>query len=241
MRGRLLTFKVRSPSQINLCVEGLIGYKRSPQYLTTFDMLCTTLSRLVFSLACLTASSLAHSAYVINIRQVGPNVVATGSGTINTAGLTFLANVAGGGEMAGQVGRVLVGSSTPISSASVWSGATGSVFGTPAAKFIADSTTGGHVGPLNTIGLITPNGYVSGTPISSSATWLAVTLADQGLTPGTSYVWTWGAGPTADRLTVNVAAATAAPASVPTMSEVGTAALTLLLAGTAFLFMRRKR
>lgn len=204
-------------------------------------MFRTTFARLSLSLTCLAATSLAHSAYVINIQQVGPNVVATGSGTINTSGLSFFSNVWGGGEMAGQVGRVLVGSSPLVSPATVWTGATGSIFGTPAVKFNADSTTGGHVGPLNTIGLITPDGYISGTPISSSATWLSVTLADQGLTPGTSYVWTWGVGPTADSLTVNVAAAPVAPASVPTMSEGSAAALALLLAFAAFLSIRRKR
>lgn len=204
-------------------------------------MFCSTLSRLALSLACLTASSLSHSAYVVNIQQAGPNVVATGSGTINTTGLTFTGQASGGGEMAGQIGRVIVGSSTAVQPASIWNGATGSIFGTAAAKHNADSATGGQVGPLNTIGLITPNGYVSGTPITSSAMWLAVTLADQGLTPGTSFVWTWGAGPTADSLTVNVLAAPAAPAPVPAMSEAAAASLALLLAVAAFLLTRQRR
>jgi hypothetical protein len=39
-------------------------------------------------------------------------------------------------------------------------------------------------------GLIVPAGYISGNPLSDSATYDGATLASLGLTPGT-YTWTW--------------------------------------------------
>ncbi|HJP99782.1 MAG TPA: hypothetical protein VJ862_14575 [Rhodanobacteraceae bacterium] len=41
--------------------------------------------------------------------------------------------------------------------------------------------------------LILPQGYVSGTNITSGASWDYVTFADLGVRPGT-YTWTWGTG-----------------------------------------------
>jgi len=45
----------------------------------------------------------------------------------------------------------------------------------------------------NDPGLLVPRGYVSGAPLSSSATWNNATFASLGVTPGT-YEWTWGTG-----------------------------------------------
>jgi hypothetical protein len=44
---------------------------------------------------------------------------------------------------------------------------------------------------------------VSGAPLSGTATWAGATLSSLGLTLGT-YNYTWGSGPTADTLTVNI-------------------------------------
>jgi len=51
--------------------------------------------------------------------------------------------------------------------------------------------------------LITPDGYISGSALSGTATWSGTTISSLGLTPGT-YTWTWGTGPDADSLTVNI-------------------------------------
>jgi len=52
---------------------------------------------------------------------------------------------------------------------------------------------GDRVGIIRTLGVVVPSGYVSGTALSSSATWNSATVASLGVTPGT-YVWSWGAG-----------------------------------------------
>ena len=57
------------------------------------------------------------------------------------------------------------------------------------------------VGPPT--GLILPEGYSSGTPLSSSATFSGQTISGLGMTPGT-YVTTWGSGPNMDSYTLNV-------------------------------------
>ena len=76
-----------------------------------------------------------------------------------------------------------------------------------------------------------PTGYVSGTVITSGATWDNTTLAALGVTDGT-YVWTWGAGPNADSFTLNIGQS---PVPEP-------ASLALLGAGVVGLgLIRRKR
>jgi hypothetical protein len=61
---------------------------------------------------------------------------------------------------------------------------------------MADTGSGDGVGIFgsgsNTF-LILPQGYVSGTALSSSATWNNTTLASLGVTPGI-YGWAWGTG-----------------------------------------------
>ena len=56
---------------------------------------------------------------------------------------------------------------------------------------------GDRVGIIRTLGVVVPSGYVSGTALSSSATWNSATVASLGVTPGT-YVWSWGAGANQD-------------------------------------------
>jgi hypothetical protein len=57
---------------------------------------------------------------------------------------------------------------------------------------LATTGTGDIVG-IGGVQLLVPSGYVSGTALSSSATWNSATFASLGVTPGT-YFWTWGTG-----------------------------------------------
>jgi hypothetical protein len=70
--------------------------------------------------------------------------------------------------------------------------------------------------------LILPQGYVSGTALSGTATWANQTLASLGLTPG-QYVYTWGANATADSLTINLLTTSPLVVTTPFDSTPGTA------------------
>jgi len=60
---------------------------------------------------------------------------------------------------------------------------------------------------------------VTGATISGTATWTGQTFSGLGLIPGT-YTWTWGSGPSADRLVLQVGAI-AASQPVPAISDWG--------------------
>jgi len=79
------------------------------------------------------------------------------------------------------------------------------------------------------IDILVPQGYVSGTSLSGSATYSG-TLASLNVTPGT-YTWTWDSG--ANSYVLNIPPAPAVP-------ELGTLSLlALALAGVAVLGRRR--
>jgi hypothetical protein len=65
-------------------------------------------------------------------------------------------------------------------------------FGTGVATF-ADSSIGDTVAIYSGVQLTVPNGYISDSPLSDSATWDFATFSSLGVTPGT-YEWAWGTG-----------------------------------------------
>src|SRR6059058_2498987 len=148
----------------------------------------------------------AQAGYTVTLQQVGPDVVATGSGAIGLHGLTFSHSSSANPAIVPSSSNFLVrGVSiyTGPASSSVdsyfvpQSGPTG--FGSGSATY-ASSGSGDMVGifegfiygdPLRL--LTVPRGYVSGTALSDMATYSGKTLATLGVTPGT-YVWTWGTG-----------------------------------------------
>jgi hypothetical protein len=136
------------------------------------------------------------SPYVVTIDQVGTSVVATGSGDIDTTGLTLNNTfLSFDPEVVPDRPIILIGPSTlaelyqgPITGATE--------FGTggydPATTGTGDATgITEYPGPI--FYLSVPDGYTSDTPLSNTGTWTEATLAGLGLTPGT-YVWTWGTG-----------------------------------------------
>jgi hypothetical protein len=130
-------------------------------------------------------------------------VTISGSGTINTGGLTFGGSIINmGSEINPASGVILNGTPWPYT-ADYYTGAiTRPTFGTGNLT-LASSGSGGLVGaPGNTTVFIVPQGYVSGTLFSTTSTYNG-TLSGLGMTPGT-YVWSWGSGATADTLTLNV-------------------------------------
>jgi hypothetical protein len=155
-----------------------------------------------------------HAGYVVNVMESGGNVVATGSGTINTTDLTFN----GGGSFAGtqnfrpDLGVALFGP-TDLVHVDLFLGISGpSSFGSGIGDF-ADSGTGDFVGVLGPQQLVVPANYVSNSQLSSSTFFSGSTFSSLGLTTGT-YVWTWGSGANADSFTMNIVSSVPEPASL---------------------------
>jgi hypothetical protein len=151
------------------------------------------------------AAASSQAAYTITFQQEGSTVVATGSGSINTGGLTFLktSNIfVPKGDVAPYYGtaQVGVGSTYDIYSAPL----TPQMFGIGN----GDTTLTGsgdlvEVDPSDGL-ILVPAGYVSGSPLSGSSTFIGDSFASLPLIPGT-YVESFGSGPTADTFTVIVA------------------------------------
>jgi hypothetical protein len=71
--------------------------------------------------------------------------------------------------------------------------------------------------------VVVPFGYISDTPIMSSAIWANTTINGLGLAPDT-YEWTWGSGATAEDIKVIIPSAVPEPASL-TLLGLGAAGL----------------
>jgi hypothetical protein len=183
------------------------------------------------TLALASFGSRADAGFVINVTQVGSNVVATGSGSIDLAGLSFLfSGVDSSGVNPGN-GVIVIGPPV-ITSVDVYSGVTGPISFGGGGFTHASSGNGDLVAIEGALGdIVVPAGYGSGTSLSGSATFDNTTIAGLGLTPGT-YVYTWGVGPSADSLTVNVA---------PEPSSMVTGLIGMVLAGGAIVSRRRHR
>ena len=167
----------------------------------------------------------AEGSVIVNILQVGLNVVITGSGTINLSALSFFANTTATDVLIPDAGQAQVGPAS--GSVALYFPAAGPSTIGPGGQTLPSSGSGNLFGISS--GVVTvPQGYTSGTSLSGSATFNSATLSSLGITPGT-YVWTWGTGPTADSLTLN--------AGTPEPGSLSLIAAGLLLAG---LRMRRR-
>lgn len=138
----------------------------------------------------------------MTLAQVGPNVVATGSGTIDLAALTFVSgSVLFPTSILPRGGVILTGGAP--ASFDVYQSVTGPTSFGSGIEANAGSSSGDDVGIYRNEFVFVPAGYVSGDTLASSATWDGETFASLGATPG-SYVWNWGSGPTADSLTLDI-------------------------------------
>jgi hypothetical protein len=141
----------------------------------------------------------AQAGYIVTLQQVGPDVVATGSGPLNLTGLSKSNSFTIGPEIIPTAGgkfgaAILTGLTTTTDLyAGNLSGPTS--FGSGGLTY-ASSGSGDMVGKFGGLlgsGLIVPTGYVSGTALSGMAIYRGKTFCTLGVTPGT-YVWTWGGG-----------------------------------------------
>jgi hypothetical protein len=137
-------------------------------------------------------------AYTVTLQQVGSNVVATGSGAMDLTGLTgpFPGQGSGFGFI-GPSSAIIETGPKGLTNFDSYGGFTGPMsFGGGIAGAPTNTGSGDLVGinnfsHNNTIDV--PQGYISGTALSSSATWNNATFASLEVTPGT-YVWKWGDG-----------------------------------------------
>jgi hypothetical protein len=146
---------------------------------------------------------------IVNFQQIGGNVVATGSGSIDTTNLTLVGNTNNSAfvwanfPLGGSIFSTAIIGGTAIVPEDVYSGITGpSNFGS-GGQFFATSGSGDVFGVLANDVLDVPAGYASGSPLSATSTWSGATISNLGLTPG-SYTWTWGSGPPTDSFTLNI-------------------------------------
>src|SRR5579872_2667135 len=152
----------------------------------------------------------ARGAFIATATQVGSNVVATGSGTIDTAALTFKPSQDGGDYDSGySFSLAATFGIGPAASTLVdkYSGINGpSNFGSGVHVINATSGSGDIVEVANYFSVLdVPSGYVSGSPLSDTSTFNNQTFASMGMTPGV-YQWNWGSGPTADSYTLTIGA-----------------------------------
>ena len=150
------------------------------------------------------SASIGSASVIINFAQVGNNVTAIGSGTLDTSSLSIVGTNGAQDELSAASGQYQGG--TTGGQTDGYSGISGpGDFGPGNGQNnFPTSSSGDYFGLTAYNGrLFVPGGYVSGSPLSNTATWENTTYAFLGLSPG-SYVYTWGTGPSADSLTVNV-------------------------------------
>jgi hypothetical protein len=145
----------------------------------------------------------APSGFTVTINEVGPNVVMSASGSLDLTGLILVAT--GSGPLGGGIGvstaTFLMG--TTGSTFDLYSGftSTPSNFGAGGAGGNSTSSSGDVFGVIfqgaPPYELAVPNGYTSGTAISSTQTFASASFTSLGLTQGT-YTYTWGAGNSID-------------------------------------------
>jgi hypothetical protein len=153
----------------------------------------------------LSLQNVANATYTINVGQSGTNVVAVGSGTINTTALTLSATPPPTPRVNGNAALIYIGTGNVQQGTPVTAPAPANFGGGGGGVSATDSSTGDLVGAQAAGGahIIVPAGYVSGAALSSSAQWNNTTLSVLGLVQGT-YTYTWGSGATADSLIVHV-------------------------------------
>jgi hypothetical protein len=153
----------------------------------------------------LASQATSRAGVIVSLQEVGGDVVATGSGSIDTTALTLLGNTNNSANVwAGfPLGSFAVVGGTTTVPQDVYTGITGSASFGSGDQFFATSGGGDVFGVVANIVLDLPSGYVSGTSLSATSTWAGASFSSLGLTPG-SYSWTWGAGADADSFTLNI-------------------------------------
>jgi PEP-CTERM motif len=139
-------------------------------------------------------ASSAPPGYSVTLEQVGSNVVATGSGAIDLAGLTFITSGPTQSEVAPTFATEATGGAGNVDE---YSGATGP-FSFGSGVFTSATTGTGDLVGIQVLRdgsgfIFVPTSYVSDSALSDTATYTGQTFSSLGATPG-KYEWTWGSG-----------------------------------------------
>jgi len=158
-------------------------------------------------------SSSAYASAVIEIKQQGANVVATGSGTLDVTDLfASFAGFDGFTAVSGQNAYAVLGPVPPsFDSVTFMTGLTGPAHFGSGPYTVASSGSGDRFGidvANGTARLWIGATYHSGSALSATDTWDNMTLAGLGLDPGV-YTYSWGQGADADTLQVRIGGAVA--------------------------------
>jgi len=209
-RGRLVTRVVSSAKITN----------RSPMKAQIRSFLALVRAA---SASMLITGAPAQAGYVVSLQQVGPNVVATGNGAIDLTGLKFLESMNVPAPLISPFSATIYTSAPPEGVADFYTGATGPKnFGTGFTTH-TDSGSGDLVGIDGEFGLLlVPQNYMSGQPLSDTATYDNATFHSLDLRGGV-YEYTWGSGPD-QNFTVRVGV----PDSGPDLSLIAVVFLLLL-------------
>jgi hypothetical protein len=201
----------------------------------TIEMRTITLrcAAIAFTIVLCAAARPAAAGVIIDINQVGADVVATGSGSVDLAGLTFSFSAADAAGVSGIAGGVAMGPAV-FTPDDIYVGVTGPTSFGPGGLAHATSGFGDVFGVNGTFAVVgVPLGYVSGTPLSASDTYAGQTLGSLGLTAGT-YTFTFGIGDHTDSIVVNIGAS-----NVPEPSSLSVLGVGGVIAG--ILTITRKR
>lgn len=181
------------------------------------------------------ALSPAFAVLTFTLSENAGDVVLTASGSLDTTGLVvgspFSCSSLGGVISAGR-GSFCVGAGLGVDYVGSAGAMTGPTSIGSGGDFFATSTSGDTVFLIRSSGgrVALPLSYVSGSPVSGTATFAGATLASLGVTPGT-YTWTLPTGGGSAESIVLLAGAPAT--SVPTLGEYALLALAgLLVLGT---------
>lgn len=188
------------------------------------------------------AASVSQAIYTININQVGPDVVMSGTGSIDI-------NPA---LSSGSLGPCLLGGDGFIYTdalcigtdidGDLYSGVLMPGISLPSAVPTAGSSSSGPNVFLRGTDLYLPPTYASGSPLVNQSTYAGTTLAALGLTVGTQTLFV----PSGDEIVINIGLASppapATPASIPTLGEYALLGMSSLLAmlGIAAVRLRQR-
>jgi hypothetical protein len=128
----------------------------------------------------------------------------SGYGGLNILDLTYVSTGGYGSGIAPQFGIFLLGTGT--ANLDLYTGSTFSQpsnFGVGPTGTTTSIDTGTLMGVNPANHLAVPVGYVSGSYIEGSTTYLNQTLSSLGVTPGT-YIYSWGSGANSSILTLQV-------------------------------------